>query len=331
MCNFQVLENSVKAENKEGDTCLLNSSLLRLENLITKIEISEGKSCDDSTNILKTTPDEQAAINEQKLDLDFSVDCESPFADDCLDRVKEQEEEIIKVLESDVFANGEGSNGLSMASPERPKPKVISNMPITEEELPEGVREARRLAAAERFLAMNSLDTCKSESEEEPRPEKRARLDSPSPTKEIESLIDFVEAATSCDEVENVSGDEELHLRLEDESSSYEMESNEGCSIVVEACEKSTVQEVSAEKQVDLKKTPEEETLRYTRRNDGAKVERAKEKRRKRELVLMNGHTYETRRSTREPEVRENVYARETRSSTSREIVEVSLTLNLFY
>ncbi|KAK0093754.1 hypothetical protein PV326_012743 [Microctonus aethiopoides] len=42
----EVLENSEKAETKEGVECLLNSSLLKLENLITKIERSSGKSID---------------------------------------------------------------------------------------------------------------------------------------------------------------------------------------------------------------------------------------------------------------------------------------------
>ncbi|XP_015591014.1 uncharacterized protein LOC107265758 isoform X2 [Cephus cinctus] len=35
----EVLENSEKVENREGEKCLLNSSLLKLENLITKIEM----------------------------------------------------------------------------------------------------------------------------------------------------------------------------------------------------------------------------------------------------------------------------------------------------
>ncbi|XP_066599160.1 putative leucine-rich repeat-containing protein DDB_G0290503 [Prorops nasuta] len=39
----EVLENSEKVETKEGEKCLVNSSLLRLENLITKIEFSGAK------------------------------------------------------------------------------------------------------------------------------------------------------------------------------------------------------------------------------------------------------------------------------------------------
>ncbi|XP_043273214.1 uncharacterized protein [Venturia canescens] len=48
----EVLENSVKAETKEGEKCLLNSSLLRLENLITKIEMpdSRSKNTEDSSS-----------------------------------------------------------------------------------------------------------------------------------------------------------------------------------------------------------------------------------------------------------------------------------------
>lgn len=40
----EVLENSVKAETKEGEKCLLNSNLLGLENLITKIEMPDLRS-----------------------------------------------------------------------------------------------------------------------------------------------------------------------------------------------------------------------------------------------------------------------------------------------
>ncbi|KAK0182505.1 hypothetical protein PV327_000641 [Microctonus hyperodae] len=49
----EVLENSEKAETKEGVECLLNASLLKLENLITKIERS-GKSIDRTDDNCKT-------------------------------------------------------------------------------------------------------------------------------------------------------------------------------------------------------------------------------------------------------------------------------------
>lgn len=63
----EVLENSEKSETKGGEKCLVNSSLLRLENLITKIEMSESrlKSNDDT----RKSP---AAIgNERNIERSF--------------------------------------------------------------------------------------------------------------------------------------------------------------------------------------------------------------------------------------------------------------------
>ncbi|XP_012272304.1 uncharacterized protein LOC105695371 [Orussus abietinus] len=71
----EVLENSEKAETKEGEKCLLNSSLLRLENLITRIDMPGGT---DNTRhktvsspleeILKLTPsnNENFAMNKAR-------------------------------------------------------------------------------------------------------------------------------------------------------------------------------------------------------------------------------------------------------------------------
>lgn len=46
----EVLENSEKVETKEGERCLVNSSLLRLENLVTKIESQDKRTMDSKTN-----------------------------------------------------------------------------------------------------------------------------------------------------------------------------------------------------------------------------------------------------------------------------------------
>ena len=62
----EVLENSVKAETKEGEKCLLNSSLLRLENLITKIEMSEAR--------IKKHKEEIALSSPKSIEKDATIE-----------------------------------------------------------------------------------------------------------------------------------------------------------------------------------------------------------------------------------------------------------------
>lgn len=63
----EVLENSEKVETKEGERSLVNSSLLRLENLVTKIEVSDKQLKDPK----KT--DAASVINGLTFHSDYSV------------------------------------------------------------------------------------------------------------------------------------------------------------------------------------------------------------------------------------------------------------------
>lgn len=81
----EVLENSEKAETKEGEKCLLNSSLLKLENLITNIEMSkvEDKKLRKPKNIL---------INDDisKLDAKLEPIDSNPINDEAIIKNKDK-------------------------------------------------------------------------------------------------------------------------------------------------------------------------------------------------------------------------------------------------
>ncbi|XP_046834904.1 homeobox protein 3-like [Vespa crabro] len=87
----EVLENSEKFETKEGEKCLLNSSLLKLENLITMIEVPKES--------IKSN-------NESKITINNNLSLNSIFI--TKDSINDQHIEVpINVMDSSTFINSQ--------------------------------------------------------------------------------------------------------------------------------------------------------------------------------------------------------------------------------